>query len=1191
MECDTPVEELSQDLSDHTLPSEEATFIVAKQKNRRYKTRSMHCEKKESAGRRKRGGYVEKLAERYATSRERVFTSPTRREGLRSSLPEGRKEINSDILRLTSEQNVPINTSEEEETIISAVKDGNDSSSEHIIEECREIASKSEKEVEYDIQISPGNDIMVSIDMQLLGLEGRNGKLIKSSVGTSPNSVNLAVSDEVKGKEDGRRESVIGPENTRPEGLDGSKKFGRMSLLGSTESGKLHSVAQEVTLLSTSLQCTEANFIRPDEAVTHTDRSVHLEPKPISSWLAPKVDIPQTAVFARDRQHPGSSKPLTRRGFSVSGSSDASIASSQLHPQSLSTPVAALEMFSPQRTAKRFPSIDCGEMSRCAVVSESRAIDDLSLTTRAGAEAAATDVHTNVDSTYFGSQVLGNRGGQAASIQLPCQVQQHLQFQPPPIHSIPPPELKLPQLSPIVPSGPMPPFCHLLQGRTESTPRAVLHAPGVLSSPSTCPPSSGSIPLPFTSLPESASVGAVLSGNEHAKFADLVSDIISLLDDVPNKTACSTAVGQTGSEQGVVNLAGEPGPEADHLLGREQGTSDICEEQRKMSMGSDLHGKNHSIDADDVSGLKFEGCSSSVRPMKETQSIPVCLDEVERANTDGVKTAFPPAVSEPEQVKPVEVVGEGGVTMAAEEGGKGSEGLDHLSMVEEVDVVLASPLVCEGSVDMEEDVEWGGSGGDLRLHKERCLVEGEKAGVSGDIGGKARAAEGVNEECACVEKVEDENVSVDKGDKKIDEEKPKVRKSKRVWSTCSPKTLRSSSKAAGHHSEGKPTTSPPKQLFPLVDETPTSVQTEVKVLPAESCALLGSTTAAAVVESKQTIAELKTTIMVEPKTSIAEPKTSVDEPTALKTIQTEKLVPVFPKTNQNSTVTIPDSAAMSMRNDNHGRRLRSRSVEGKESKVMLPAKKPRMDKKGTKPRNCMKKIESGESVLRNLTVCKVTIGNTVEEKGGLGIEEVKLDEEKKGEEGEEKEGRNEGERKEEVKGEKMEEKYAGEREKEKVEVERLEGKKVEGKLKEKVGLIKTSRKDEGVIGKVEEVGELAKENKHLGGLHTSDIKSSKGDAAVGVCVEGVVCDIVTKETEYNPEVKVLEPSAAPANVDQPATRPNDLGDVTPAAVQTNEQQQLEPILPPLPPLLPVRRGKCVVTLLHLYFCVMWRKKI
>ena len=111
-----------------------------------------------------------------------------------------------------------------------------------------------------------------------------------------------------------------------------------------------------------------------------------------------------------------------------------------------------------------------------------------------------------------------------------------------------------------------------------------------------------------------------------------------------------------------------------------------------------------------------------------------------------------------------------------------------------------------------------------------------------------------------------------------------------------------------------------------------------------------------------------------------------------------------------------------------------------------------------------------------------------------------MGEDKKGEEGEEKEGRNEGERKGEDKGKKMEKKYAGEREKENVEVERLEGKKVEGKLKEKVVLIETCKKDEGVIGKVEEFGELAEENKHLGGLTTSDIKSNKGDAAVCVCV-------------------------------------------------------------------------------------------
>ena len=59
---------------------------------------------------------------------------------------------------------------------------------------------------------------------------------------------------------------------------------------------------------------------------------------------------------------------------------------------------------------------------------------------------------------------------------------------------------------------------------------------------------------------------------------------------------------------------------------------------------------------------------------------------------------------------------------------------------------------------------------------------------------------------------------------------------------------------------------------------------------------------------------------------------------------------------------------------------------------------------------------------------------------------------------------------------------------------------MEGKLKEKVVLIETCKKDEGAIGKVEEVGELAEENKHLGGLPTSDINSNKGDAAAGVCV-------------------------------------------------------------------------------------------
>ena len=755
----------SQYFSEHSLqyqPSEEATSGVAKQRNRRYNTRSIPYEK-ESIGQRGRGGYVKQLVERHAINREQVFSPPTQRKVLKSSLTEGlNKGLNEgypDIFPRPLVKNISINTVEEDETIVSA------DSNESMTEKSSKITSMSEEEVGCGVQTSPGVDTKVSFEMQLLGLEYRNGKLIRSSIGMSSDSVNLPVSDEVERKEDGRRESVIGPKNTRPEGLDGGKKFGLMSLLGNVGNvgtGKLHSAPQEVTVPNINSQCIETIFVCPN-VVTLTDRSVHPEPKPITSWPASKVDIPQAAVSASEKEHHGSGKPFVSQGFSVCGRSDTNIGSFQLSPQPLSTPVATLGMFSPKRTAEGFPPIEGGELLKLAVVSGSSVIGVQNPTTTGIPVSATTDVHVSADSsTYFGNQVVNNRGGQPASMQLSYQFQQHLRL-PPPLRYMGgwPAPIQQSLQTPVGPPGSMPPLRRLLQRRTESTPCAVLHAPGVLSSPSMCPPSSGSIPLQFTSLPESASVGAVLSGNEHAKFGDLVSDIISLLDDVPNKTACSTAVGQTGREQGVVNLAGEPGPEADHLLGREQGTSDVCEEQRKMSMGSDLHGKNHSIDADDVSGLKFEGCSSSVRPMKETQSIPVCLDEVERANTDGVKTAFPPAVSEPEQVKPVEVVGEGGVTMAAEEGGKGSEGLDHLSMVEEVDVALVSPLVCEGSVDMEEDVEWGGSGGDLRLHKERCLVEGEKAGVSGDIGGKARAAEGVNEECACVEKVEDENVSVD----------------------------------------------------------------------------------------------------------------------------------------------------------------------------------------------------------------------------------------------------------------------------------------------------------------------------------------------------------------------------------------------------------------------------------------------
>ena len=153
-------------------------------------------------------------------------------------------------------KNISINTVEEDETIVSA------DSNESMTEKLRKITSISEEEVGCGVQTSPGVDTKVSFEMQLLGLEYRNGN--RSSIGMSSDNVNLPVSDEVERKEDGWRESVIGPENTRPEGLDGGKKFSLMSLLGNVGNvgtGELHSAPQEVTLPNINLQCTETNFV------------------------------------------------------------------------------------------------------------------------------------------------------------------------------------------------------------------------------------------------------------------------------------------------------------------------------------------------------------------------------------------------------------------------------------------------------------------------------------------------------------------------------------------------------------------------------------------------------------------------------------------------------------------------------------------------------------------------------------------------------------------------------------------------------------------------------------------------------------------------------------------------------------------------------------------------------------------
>ena len=142
------------------------------------------------------------------------------------------------------------------------------------------------------------------------------------------------------------------------------------------------------------------------------------------------------------------------------------------------------------------------------------------------------------------------------------------------------------------------------------------------------------------------------------------------------------------------------------------------------------------------------------------------------------------------------------------------------------------------------------------------------------------------------------------------------------------------------------------------------------------------------------------------------------------------------------------------------------------------------------------------------------------------------------------------ERREEVIGQKVEKNNEGERKDEKMEDERaLARSKVMSRARYMVWAMWMQKNKEG---------------KCLGsGLHASEVKPNEGDIAV--CVEGMVCDIVTQQRGHNPEEEVVEPSTAPRDINYQATSPNVLADIIPAAVQTNLHQQLgrEPGLPPV----------------------------
>ena len=177
------------------------------------------------------------------------------------------------------------------------------------------------------------------------------------------------------------------------------------------------------------------------------------------------------------------------------------------------------------------------------------------------------------------------------------------------------------------------------------------------------------------------------------------------------------------------------------------------------------------------------------------------------------------------------------------------------------------------------------------------------------------------------------------------------------------------------------------------------------------------------------------------------------------------------------------------------------------------------------------------SILKNRTVCKVTIFPSPEKKNGGKSKEEKVSAgEREGEEREEKKKeQNGGERKEEVAGEKeKQEEKGGERKeialgerREEVSGEKME-KKIQGERKEEIIEDKRAWARSKAMYRARSMGRAMWMQKKKGedkcldsGLHASDIKPNEGDTAV--CAEGMVCDIVTQQKGYNSEVEAVEP--------------------------------------------------------------------
>ena len=622
-------------------------------------------------------------------------------------------------------------------------------------------------------------------------------RLTRSSIRQSLSKVttSLCMADKVETL-DGQRRSIRGPVITLTEKVATGRELG----------GKSGSDLESVSSYSVGMFSTPQEVKRIDGHSLSTDTSL-VCPEAIN-----QANLESLSPILEHRK--GSLPPESTEECSVFGGSDHDV-SSELHSQPLAPTIQ--EMYYSPEISHTSSSKSGDNMSVSGALSVSSDIVVKNPATNEVAELSA-GLRDSAASAYFVDDAKENcysSTKKSSHLHIPPLL-------PSPLSTAPSQAMSsslsahLSLVSPPVPKAPSVPF---QQDIPETTPISPPHKQVMVSSSSNvlCPTSVGQAPLQFNPLPESTSVEAVLSGIDHTMF-DFDSDIISLLDEVPDTIAWDTPLDGGGTASDVVKLASGTGQEVQGVVTGES----QCE--------TDIDGKHEMKDvvvvestADFGNALQQASDNAShLGPVGKDRPMPVNLGELEKAMADEVRKSSNARGASHHEGQDIEM------TKERQYGSEMCRGtleveLEHVravgDVVDKVGGVMPGVLVGEGSIEKVAKEEVERSDGIPNFHeemvtatlRERVLDKGEtRAGSDSMEGGESEvvnnsegkgneAAEIATVNCASVDEVK-ESGSLSAEDDTKTEKETNVRKSQQVQGASALRTLRSGSRASGQSS-------------------------------------------------------------------------------------------------------------------------------------------------------------------------------------------------------------------------------------------------------------------------------------------------------------------------------------------------------------------------------------------------------